>query len=72
MVQRKASQKSEGSETIEVHAESDARFILATAAPDPYPLVAQYGQIHTRPEALSQGAARIKELGTQLYKKRKS
>ncbi len=57
-----------GSGAIEVQAGKDgpATFVIASAVPHPHDLVTGYYSVHTTPEALQQGEARIEELRARL------
>lgn len=48
---------------LTVTANEDARFIVSTAEPGKYPLVAQSGQVHTTKEALLKGRENIIQIG---------
>lgn len=56
----------EGEETIEIIAVEEADFIVALVAPSPYPILHEYGQMHTNKEALERSKIRIQEIGAEL------
>jgi redox-sensitive bicupin YhaK (pirin superfamily) len=55
-------------EAIEFHAETDAEFMLGSAAPHPHDLVLGYYSVHTSPAALQAGERRIQEVRARLVK----
>lgn len=59
----------ESNETLEITAQETSQFVVALVAPSPYPIVHEYGQIHTKREALERSKIRIKDLGLMLREK---
>lgn len=55
-----------GSEALDFEAEGESGFVLGSAVKHPYDLALGYYSVHTNPQALKQGEARIAELGQQL------
>ncbi len=51
---------------IIVKANVDTKFILAVAQPSPYPIVHEYGQMHTNPESLKRAKVKIQALGKKI------
>jgi redox-sensitive bicupin YhaK (pirin superfamily) len=56
----------EGSEPIEVMAQGDVEFVIASAAKHPYPLVTGYYSVHTNEEALIVGEAGYGEIAKTM------
>ncbi|MFM0740169.1 pirin family protein [Paraburkholderia xenovorans] len=50
-------------------ADEDSEFVLGSAIPHPHDLVLGYYSVHTSPEALHAGEARIAEIGAQLRRR---
>ncbi len=55
-----------GSAAIDFHAQSDAQFVVGSAAPHPHDLVLGSYSVHTSQAALDAGEAHISEIGQQL------
>ncbi len=51
---------------IDFEAESDAEFVVGSAAPHPYDLALGYYSVHTGPATLEAGERRISEIGQRL------
>lgn len=56
----------ESSSAIELQAVGDASFVLGSAVKHEHPLVLGTYSVHTTPEALARGEARIREIGREL------
>lgn len=56
----------EGGQEVAFFAREDTEFVFGTAARHPYPLATGYYSVHTSPQALKAGEARIRELGKQI------
>ena len=57
-----------GNGAIEIEALADAEFVLGSAAPHPHDLVLGYYSVHTSPDALAKGEARIAEIQAELQR----
>ena len=53
-------------EPIELQAVGDTSFVLGSAVKHDHPLVLGMYSVHTSPEALERGEARIREIGREL------
>lgn len=51
-----------------IKAIEDTEFLVALAEPSPYPIVHQYGQIHTNKKSLEDSTIKIRDIGEQLKK----
>ena len=55
-----------GEGALTLSASEETTFVLGSAVPHPHPLHLGYYSVHTSPEALARGEARIAELGARL------
>ncbi|MDB5432466.1 MAG: Pirin domain protein [Caulobacter sp.] len=56
----------EGGGAIDITAETDAEFVIGSAAPHPHDLVTGYYSVHTSAATLARGEGRIDEIGARL------
>lgn len=56
----------ESNGAIDFHAAVDTEFVLGSAIKHPYELVTGYYSVHTSAEALNEGEARIRQIGSRL------
>ncbi|MEQ5840114.1 pirin family protein [Paraburkholderia acidicola] len=59
----------ESEELLSFTADEDSEFVLGSAIPHPHDLVSGYYSVHTSPEALHTGEARIREIGAALRRR---
>lgn len=59
----------ESEDVLAFTASEDSEFVIGSAVPHPHDLVLGYYSVHTSPEALRVGEARIAEIGAQLRRR---